>query len=90
MNKTLDYTIAKGMYAVVDKYVEKKEYEEHVAAEQKSYKTLAEEVIETHKRIHLLDKIIEDYKKREKRIHIVLGIISGSNLLIGIITLLCR
>lgn len=90
LNKTLDYTIAKGMYAaVVDKYVEKKEYEEHVAVEQKFYKTLAEEVIEAHKRIRLLDKIIEDYKKREKRIHIVLGILSSSSLLIGIIALLC-
>lgn len=89
MNRILDDTIVKGMYTVADKYVEKKEYEEHVAVEQKSYKTLAEEVIEAHKRIHLLDKIIEDYKKREKRIHIILGVFCGSNLLIGIIALLC-
>lgn len=89
MNRILDDTIAKGMYAVADKYVERKEYEEHVAVEQKSYKTLAEEVTEAHNRICLLDKIIKDYKKREKRIHIILGVLCSSNLLIGIIALLC-
>ena len=81
--------ITNGIYAVTDKYVEKKEYEERVAVTLKSYNTLAEDVTETHRRIRLLDKTIEDYKKREKRIHIVLGILSGSNLLIGIIALLC-
>lgn len=81
--------ITNGIYAVTDKYVEKKEYEEHVAVALKSYNTLTGDVIETYERIRLLNKTIEDYKKREKHIHIVLGILSGSNLLIGIIALLC-
>lgn len=81
--------ITNGIYAVTDKYVEKKEYEEHVAVALKSYNTLIEDVIETHRRICLLDKTIEDYKRREKRIQIVLGILSGSGLLIGVIALLC-